>query len=102
LARMVDLQLRSAGAGTLLNISGGSANSMSLAQLTAWCDQRFAPHCPISDGSERPYDVPWLILDPSKATSTTKWKPQISLEKILDEIADHAVANPDWLTRCGL
>jgi CDP-paratose 2-epimerase len=102
LARMIDLQLRSAGPGTLLNISGGSANSMSLAQLTAWCDQRFGPHCPISDGSERPYDVPWLVLDPRKATSTTKWKPQASLEKILDEIADHAVANPDWLTRCGL
>jgi len=102
LARMVDLQLRTVGPGTLLNLSGGSANSMSLAQLTAWCDQHFDPHCPISDGSERPYDVPWLILDPSKATSTTSWKPQISLEKILDEIADHAVANPDWLKRCGI
>jgi CDP-paratose 2-epimerase len=102
LARMVDLQLRTVGPGALLNVSGGSANSMSLAQLTAWCDQRFGAHCPISDGSERPYDVPWLILDPSKATSTTSWKPQISLEKILDEIADHAVANPDWLRRCGI
>jgi CDP-paratose 2-epimerase len=102
LARMVDFQLRTASPGALLNISGGSTNSMSLAQLTAWCDQRFGSHCPVSDGSERPYDVPWLILDHGKATSTTSWKPQISLEKILDEIADHAVANPDWLRRCGI
>jgi CDP-paratose 2-epimerase len=102
LARMVDLQLRSTGPGTLLNVSGGAVNSMSLAQLTAWCDQRFGPHCPIADGSERPYDVPWLILDSGKAISTMPWKSQITLEKILEEIADHAVANPDWLTRCGI
>ncbi len=63
LASLVDLQLRSSGSGQLLNVSGGLANSMSLAQLTAWCDQRFGSHKPISDGSERPYDVPWLILD---------------------------------------
>jgi CDP-paratose 2-epimerase len=102
LARMVDLQLRTAGPGTLLNVSGGLANSMSLGQLTAWCDQRFGPHCPIPDGSERLYDVPWLILDSKKAMSTTSWKPQISLERILEDIADHAVANPDWLRRCGI
>jgi CDP-paratose 2-epimerase len=102
LARMVDLQLRSTGPGTLLNIAGGLGNSMSLAQLTAWCDQRFGPHRPIADGSERPYDVPWLVLDSGRAMSTTPWKSQITLEKILEEIADHAAANPDWLTRCGI
>lgn len=102
LARIVAFQLRNTGAGTLLNVSGGRANSMSLAQLATWCDQRFGPHQPVADGSERPYDVPWLILDSSKAISTTAWQPQLSLEKILDEIAEHAVANPDWLTWCGI
>jgi len=101
LARLVDFQLRSAGPGQVLNVSGGQGNSMSLAQLTAWCDQRFGPHQPIADGSERPYDVPWLILDSSKALTATGWKPLISLNQILEEIADHAIANPDWLTRCG-
>src|SRR5580658_2356333 len=67
LARIADFQLRSGGPGQLLNVSGGRANSMSLAQLTAWCDERFGPHQPIADGSERPYDVPWLILDSGKA-----------------------------------
>lgn len=102
LARMVDFQLRSSGPGQLFNVSGGRANSMSLAQLTTWCDQRFGPHRPIADGSERPYDVPWLILDSGRARTTTGWEPRISLEEILEEIAQHAVANPDWLTRCGL
>lgn len=101
LARMVDIQLRRGGPGQLLNVSGGPTNSMSLAQLTEWCDQRFGSHQPLADGSERPYDVPWLILDSSKALTATAWNPEISLHQILEEIADHAIAHPDWLTWCG-
>ena len=101
LARMVDFQLNSSERGQLLNISGGFANSMSLRQLTAWCDQRFGPHQPLADGSERPYDIPWLILDSSKAVATTTWKPQISLIQILEGIAEHVDAHPEWLTWCG-
>jgi CDP-paratose 2-epimerase len=102
LARIVDFQLRNGGPGQLLNVSGGQANSISLAQLTAWCDQRFGPHQPVEDGSERPYDVPWLILDSGKALAATAWKPHIALHQILEEIADHAVTHPDWLAWCGL
>jgi CDP-paratose 2-epimerase len=101
LAAMVDVEMHSSAGGQLCNISGGRANSMSLAQLTAWCNQRFAPHCPVEDGSERPYDLPWLILDASRATAATGWKPAISLQHILEEIAEHAVAQPDWLERSG-
>src|SRR5205807_8161780 len=79
LARMVDFQLHNSAAGQFLNVSGGQANSMSLAQLTAWCDHRFGPHSPLADTSERPYDIPCLILDSSKAMSETGWKPQIGL-----------------------
>src|ERR1700729_2277103 len=32
------VRLRSGGPRQLLNVSGGQVNSMSLAQLTAWCD----------------------------------------------------------------
>lgn len=101
LARMVDLQLRSTGSGRTLNLSGGKPNSMSLAQLTGWCDQRFGPHRPVADGSERPYDVAWLILDSSKALTETGWRPHINLYQILEEIAEHAANNPEWLAQCG-
>jgi len=101
LAGMVDFQLRSGSSGQLLNLSGGKAHSMSLAQLTTWCDQRFGPHQPLADNSERPYDVAWLILDSSKALKETGWKPNITLYQILEEVADHAGKNPDWLTQCG-
>jgi CDP-paratose 2-epimerase len=101
LARLVDFQLRSSLPGKILNVSGGQSNSISLAQLTDWCDQRFGPHQPFADGSDRPYDIPWLILDSSEAFNTAAWKPQITLLQILEEIATHASAHPDWLSRCG-
>lgn len=101
LARMVDTQLRNPGQGGLQNVSGGQENSMSLAQLTAWCDERFGPHLPFADGSDRPYDVPWLILDSSRAQNAFDWQPSIGIHAILDEIGAHVAANPDWLERCG-
>jgi CDP-paratose 2-epimerase len=101
LARLVDLQLRESGNGGLQNVSGGQNNSMSLAELTAWCDRRFGPHQPVADGSDRPYDVPWLILDSANARSTFNWRPTIAIDSILEEIAVHVEANPGWLEQCG-
>ena len=46
LACMVDKQLRNPGKGGMQNVSGGQENSMSLAQLTAWCNQRFGANEP--------------------------------------------------------
>ncbi len=101
LARLVDMQLRNPGQGGLQNVSGGQENSMSLAQLTAWCDERFGPHPPLADGSDRPYDVPWLILDLGQARNAFDWRPSIGINAILEEIAAHVAANPGWLERCG-
>ena len=101
LAAMVDFQMQHGSSGELLNVSGGQTNSMSLKQLTVWCDGRFGEHQPMEDGADRPYDVPWLILNSEKALKATRWKPQISLQQILEEIAEHAETHPDWLTRCG-
>lgn len=54
-----------------------------------------------ADGSARPYDVPWLVLGTTRATPSLGWKPDIELDQILEEIADHASNNLDWLERCG-
>lgn len=101
LARLIDQQIRKAGQGGVQNVSGGEANSMSLAELTAWCDERFGPHAPVADGTDRPYDVPWLILDSARARREFNWEPAIGLQTILDEIATHVRENPEWLERCG-
>lgn len=103
LARIVIQQINGTpvAPGQILHIAGGAANSMSLAQLTAWCDERFGPHPAVSNASTRPFDVPWVVLDSSRTSRLFDWKPQMSLPQILDEIAAHVDAHPDWLGVTG-
>ncbi len=79
------------------NVSGGAVSAMSLRQLTAWCDRRFGAHPVGADGTPRPFDIPWMVLDHAKATRLWDWAPQTPVEAILEEIAVHAEANPRWL-----
>jgi CDP-paratose 2-epimerase len=80
------------------NAGGGTANSMSLAQLTAWCDERFGRHHIDSETENRSFDVPWIVMDYGLAKDTWGWQPTISMNAILEEIATHAEQHPDWLT----
>jgi CDP-paratose 2-epimerase len=79
------------------NFSGGNASAMSLRQLTEWCDTQFGAHNVTSDATTRPFDIAWIVLDHAKATQLWSWKPQTPTTAILDEIASHARAHPDWL-----
>ncbi|MGH9593992.1 MAG: NAD-dependent epimerase/dehydratase family protein [Bryobacteraceae bacterium] len=76
---------------------GGTDNAMSLARLTAWCDDKFGPNVPKVESQLRPYDIPWIAMDSREAASDFDWRPEIRLPEILDEIALHAEANPAWL-----
>ncbi len=102
LAELAAIQMRRAPPeNAIFHASGGIANSMSLAQLTNWCDQRFSKHAPEPDLRPRPFDIPWLVMDSARAKKELGWQPKRSLPSILDEIADHVKANPGWLERCG-
>jgi CDP-paratose 2-epimerase len=80
-----------------VNFGGGTENSMSLAQLSKWCAERFGPHAVTSEPKPRPFDVPWLVMDSRLAEKTWNWRPSMSLEAILEEIAKHAETHPNWL-----
>ena len=102
LARLVAMQLEFAGGNErIINVSGGAANSISLRRLSDWCESRWGLRQIEARDEPRPFDVPWLILDSSRAAAAWNWRPQISLPEILTEIAGHAEANPDWLERCA-
>jgi CDP-paratose 2-epimerase len=81
----------------LFNLGGGIGNAMSLAKLTEICDGHFGPHAPQADGRERPFDLPWIVMDSGKARERFGWTPERQLTSILDEIAAHARAHPEWL-----
>lgn len=85
--------------GAITNFAGGTANSMSLRQLHDWCEARYGS-CPVTpELTQRPFDIPWLVLDSSLAEKRFGWQPRTPLASILEEIAAHAQANPDWLNQ---
>lgn len=100
LAPLVEKQ---AAAGTvaavdrLINVSGEAASARSLLQLSRWCEGRFGPHAVAVDGSPRPFDIPWMVLDSARAARVWGWQPATPVAAVLEEIAAHAEAHPDWL-----
>ncbi len=85
----------------VVNAAGGAANALSLRQLTAWCADRFSPVPITAEPEGRPYDVPWLVLDPALASDTWGWAPATPVFDVLERIARHADANPGWLDTTG-
>jgi CDP-paratose 2-epimerase len=99
LAALLIAQMRAARSDgpRIYTAGGGPANAMSLAQLTAWCDERFGPHVPSVDPKPRKYDIPWVAMDNTAAARDFGWDLETPLPAILDEIAQHAGNHPDWL-----
>lgn len=81
----------------IINLGGGIGNSMSLAQLSDWCAQRFGKHDIAQDSTPRPFDLPWIVMDCRLAKAAWDWEPATTLGQLLDEIAAHAEKHPDWL-----
>lgn len=79
------------------NVGGGIQNAFSLAELSAWCADRFGPHEIDSVAETRKFDVPWLIMNTSQAQKQFDWQPQTHLTQIFEEIAAHAEQHPEWL-----
>jgi CDP-paratose 2-epimerase len=99
LAALLAAQMRTSRSAEqrLYTAGGGPANAMSLAQLTAWCDERFGRHAPAIDPEPRVYDVPWVAMDNTEAARDFDWQIEMPLHTILEGIAEHANNHPDWL-----
>jgi CDP-paratose 2-epimerase len=50
-----------------------------------------------ADPSEPRYDVPWIVMDSTATEEAFGWRVDTPLQEILEEIARHAEAHPDWL-----
>lgn len=72
----------------ICNFSGGLSNACSLANLSAWCCDRFGPHDVGSDPTPRPFDLPWVVLDAKRAAEVWDWEPVTPLSGIFAEIAE--------------
>ncbi|TLD72042.1 NAD-dependent epimerase/dehydratase family protein [Phragmitibacter flavus] len=82
----------------LANVSGGLESAFSLAELSEWCAHHFGVDKPVHrDGSERPFDIAWLVLDDSLARETWDWRPEITRESLFQEVAGFASERPNWM-----
>lgn len=81
----------------VVNVGGGISSARSLLQLGDWCKNRLGDHQVDSDRSPRPFDVPWIVLDTSRAEKIWGWRPTKTAEEIFEEIATHADEAHDWL-----
>lgn len=73
--------------GSVFNVGGGYANSVSLAELTQMCRVRAAQAIAIdSHPNTSDVDVPYYITDNAAVTAATGWSPSRSVHTVLDEV----------------
>jgi CDP-paratose 2-epimerase len=86
----------------VLNVSGGLEQTLSLAEMSAWCRCTLGERQVTANTEPRPYDAPWIVLDSRPARRQWQWQPRITVQQMLEEIASHAQAHPDWLKISGV
>jgi CDP-paratose 2-epimerase len=86
-----------ASADRIVNVGGGAESAMSLRQLSDWCSGQFGLHAVASNPAPRQFDLPWIVLDSSKARRLWNWRPETPAAAVCAEIALHARNHPGWL-----
>jgi len=86
-----------AEAPKIINLGGGVQNSLSLKELSNWCEDRFGQNEVLASQDKRPMDAPWIVMDSTTAQNAWDWSVKTKIDQILEEIANHADRNPDWL-----
>ena len=81
----------------VINLGGGIDNSMSLKELSTWCEERFGSNKVISSEEVRQMDAPWIVMDSKVAQNAWNWRVETKIEQILDEVANYAEKMPNWL-----
>ncbi len=83
------------------NFAGGLSQSMSLAQLSRWCANRWGLREVQAAPDSRRFDLPWVVLDSARAQRVWHWRPTTPLPALLEEIAEFAEQHPHWLEQCA-
>jgi CDP-paratose 2-epimerase len=100
LAELIEKQIRhgNAPAPRIINVDGGLARSLSLAELSTWCREHLGPGPDVKAiPDNRRYDVPHYVTDTSLAEQAWQWSPQESVEQTLEGIARWAREHREML-----
>jgi CDP-paratose 2-epimerase len=99
--RLLDYQIHNFSVvnGEILNAGGGVEISASLQELTAICQKVTGKTIEIKPITEnRSADIPIYITDNTKVTALTGWKPELSIQKIVEDITLWISENEDELS----
>ena len=89
LYRLIDYQIHNLDKvnNEIFNVGGGNEVSVSLCELTEFCRNITGNRVSIQSVPEnRQADIRIYITDNSKVSAATKWKPEIGVQKILEDI----------------
>ncbi|RTL49088.1 MAG: NAD-dependent epimerase/dehydratase family protein [Sphingobacteriales bacterium] len=82
----------------ILNVGGGLCNTMSLAELDAYCKTHIDAEKKVNRIQEnRPYDIPYYCTDYTLAKDTWGWEPKHLSITILDEILKYGRNHLDFI-----
>lgn len=101
LFRLVDYQIHHMDKvnGQIYNVGGGNEISVSLQELTRICEKVTGNKITIQEVAEnRQADIRIYITDNSKVTADTGWKPEITVETIVEEIYEWIKAHEKELS----
>lgn len=83
----LQLQDENALCGEVFNVGGGTANAISLCELTQLCREKTQRTIPIAqDATTSPVDIPLYISDNAKTQSRFGWSPRQNVATIVEEI----------------
>lgn len=73
--------------GTVCNVGGGMAQSISLRELTALCAESTGQAISIGRSPEtRTADIPWYVGDNTQVSGLTGWTPQRTVPHVVEDI----------------
>jgi CDP-paratose 2-epimerase len=100
LYRLLEIEAGNIGrySGKTFNVGGGLERSVSLQELTALCRKYTGNTVPIERiPGDRVGDIRIYITDNGKVTEETGWKPEITVERTIEEIANWIKTNSEQL-----
>lgn len=100
LFRLIDIQLSAIETlnGEIFNVGGGSEISVSLKELTQFCQNYTGNIIPIKKiEKNRVADIKIYLTDNTKVTNCTGWAPKIEVERIIQEITLWIKSNANQL-----
>jgi CDP-paratose 2-epimerase len=100
LYRLLDIEVDGLASysGETFNVGGGLERSVSLQELTSLCQKYTGKSVPINRiGEDRAGDIRIYITDNGKVIKKTGWKPEISVERTIEEIAGWIKTNSERL-----